>query len=192
MNLSGSSKRGMGIFWKLWCFSEKIHPPHKHLVYPYLCKHAVIIAFVTCLFTQIRWGRAWAVLWHGASRHAKWEGRVYACIQAYALCKSCPECSVHVLCLCRKVWKWFCVKWPARKSDVRESQGWWHQQWSTSMKRLASLSRSSLAVRCMGVSAFRFPIVGVLSLDYYALPPCTWAWQHGHVQHISITWMGQT
>ena len=27
-----------------------------------------------------------------------------------------------------------------------------------------SLSRSSLAVRCAGVSAFRFPIVGVLSL----------------------------
>ena len=27
-----------------------------------------------------------------------------------------------------------------------------------------SLARSSLAVRCAGVSAFRFPIVGVLSL----------------------------
>jgi len=43
--------------------------------------------------------------------HAKWEGGVYA--PPYALrvrIKSCPECSVHELCLCRKVWKGVCVK----------------------------------------------------------------------------------
>ena len=55
-----------------------------------------------------------------------------------------------------------------------------------------SLSCSSLAVRCVGVSAFRFPVVGVLSLvaistTHYALH-CSHecgmvAWQRGHVQH---------
>ena len=49
------------------------------------------------------------MLWHGARLHAKQEGGsstpIYiACV---AVCKSCPECSVHVLCLCRKV---VCVK----------------------------------------------------------------------------------
>ena len=68
---------------------------------------------------------------------------------------------------------------------VKAKDAWWHQQWSTSRKRLASLSRSSLAVHCMGVSAFRFPIVGVLSLDYYALPPCTWA--HGSMGTCNIS-----
>ena len=36
-----------------------------------------------------------------------------------------------------------------------------------------SLSRSSLAVRCTGVSAFRFPIVGVLSLVAISTTHCT-------------------
>ena len=36
-----------------------------------------------------------------------------------------------------------------------------------------SLSRSSLAVRCAGVSAFRFPIVGVLSLVAISTTHCT-------------------
>ena len=36
-------------------------------------------------------------------RHAKREGGVYAPPYALRVCKSCPECSVHVLCLCRKV-----------------------------------------------------------------------------------------
>ena len=35
-------------------------------------------------------------------RHAKREGGVYAPPYALCVCKSCPECSVHVLCLCRK------------------------------------------------------------------------------------------
>ena len=57
-----------------------------------------------------------------------------------------------------------------------------------------SLSRSSLAVRCAGVSAFRFPIVSVLSLVAISTTHCTVhvrhecaAWQRGHVQRISIT-----
>ena len=36
-------------------------------------------------------------------RHAKREGGVYAPPYALRVRKSCPECSVHVLCLCRKV-----------------------------------------------------------------------------------------
>ena len=36
-------------------------------------------------------------------RHAKLEGGVYGRPYALCVCKSCPECSVHVLCLCRKV-----------------------------------------------------------------------------------------
>ena len=37
-------------------------------------------------------------------RHAKREGGVYAAPYALRVRKpSCPECSVHVLCLCRKV-----------------------------------------------------------------------------------------
>lgn len=44
-------------------------------------------------------------LWHGVRLHAKQEGGsstpIYiACV---AVCRSCPECGVHVLCLCRKV-----------------------------------------------------------------------------------------
>ena len=59
-----------------------------------------------------------------------------------------------------------------------------------------SLARSSLAVRCAGVSAFRFPIVNVLSLVAISTTHCTVhmsdmcgqaAWQRGHVQRISIT-----
>ena len=36
-----------------------------------------------------------------------------------------------------------------------------------------SLSRSSLAVRCAGISGFRFPIVGVLSLVAISTTHCT-------------------
>ena len=36
-------------------------------------------------------------------RHAKRESGVYAPPYALRVRKSCPECSVHVLCLCRKV-----------------------------------------------------------------------------------------
>ena len=43
-------------------------------------------------------------------RHAKREGEVYARPYALRVRKSCPECSMHVLCLCRKVWKGVCVK----------------------------------------------------------------------------------
>ena len=43
-----------------------------------------------------------------------------------------------------------------------------------------SLSRSSLTVRCAGVSAFRFPIVGVLSLVAITTTHCT--------VHMSVAW----
>ena len=35
--------------------------------------------------------------------HAKREGGVYGRPYALRVHKSCPECSVHMLCLCRKV-----------------------------------------------------------------------------------------
>ena len=52
---------------------------------------------------------------------------------------------------------------------------------------LVSLSRSSLTVRCAGVSAFRFPIVGVLS--HVAISTAVHmsgmaVWQHRYVQRI--------
>ena len=132
-------------------------------------------------------------------RHVKWEGGVYACPYALRVCKFCQECGVHVLCLCRKVWK---RAWPARKTDVRETQGYmatpttkqlylcrkvWKRacvKWPVRQTDIretqgcmatptrkpkceevhSSLSCSSLAVYCVGASAFRFPIVGVLSL----------------------------
>ena len=41
-------------------------------------------------------------------RHAKREGgggggSMHPCMHFVSVLKSCPECSVHVLCLCRKV-----------------------------------------------------------------------------------------
>ena len=43
-----------------------------------------------------------------------------------------------------------------------------------------SLSRSSLAVCCAGISAFRFPIIGVLSLVAITTMHCT--------VHMSVAW----
>ena len=83
------------------------------------------------------------MLWHGARLHAKQEGGsstpIY--IGCVAVCKSCPECGVYVLCLCRKVG--MCEVTGEKKTDVHESQGW--RQGSTNMKRFVGLSRSSLA-----------------------------------------------
>ena len=48
-----------------------------------------------------------------------------------------------------------------------------------------SLARSSLAVCCAGVSAFRFPIIGILSLvastTTHSTVHMTVAWRHGSV-----------
>ena len=67
------------------------------------------------------------------------------------------------------------MKYPARKTDVRETQGC--MATPTRKRKYEevrwSLSRSSLAVRCAGVSAFRFPIVGVLSLVAISTTHCT-------------------
>ena len=58
----------------------------------------------------------------------------------YVCMKSCPECSVRMLFLCRKVWERACVKWLVRKTDVRKTQGCrLHRQGSASMKRFAGL-----------------------------------------------------
>ena len=55
-----------------------------------------------------------------------------------------------------------------------------------------SISHSSLTVRCVGVSAFRFPVVSVLSLVTITTTHCTVhmsvAWQRGSV----AAWAGAT
>ena len=100
----------------------------------------------------------------------------------YVCVKSCPECSVHMLYLCRKVWKRACVKWPTRKTDVCETQGCM----ATPKRKCKdeevrwSLAHSSVAVRCEGVSAFRFPIVNILSLVAITTMHCT--------VHMSVAW----
>ena len=62
-----------------------------------------------------------------------------------------------------------------RKTDVRETQGC--MATPTRKRKYEevrwSLARSSLAVRCAGVSAFRFPIVSVLSLVAIMTMHCT-------------------
>ena len=100
--------------------------------------------------------------------------------------KSCPECGVHVLCFMQKR---VCVKRPARKLQyVKDGD-------TNKKVRFASwsLSHSSIAVCCAGVSAFRLPIVGILDLVTITTMHCTvhhhahkcgMAWQCGHVQHI--------
>ena len=80
----------------------------------------------------------------------------------------------------------------ARKTNVRESQGWRHRQGSVSSYEEVrwSLSRSSLAVRCAGVSAFRFPIVGVLGLVAITTTHCTvhhHAHEHGSVGTCNVS-----
>ena len=61
-------------------------------------------------------------------------------------------------------------------------------------------SRFSLAVCCVGFSAFHFPIVGVLGIvaittTHYTLHhhthECGMAWHRRHVQRISIMWHGR-
>ena len=56
-------------------------------------------------------------------RHAiMQEGGVYGRLYAlYVLSRM--QCAHVVLMTCRKVWKRACVKWPARKTDIRETQG---------------------------------------------------------------------
>ena len=106
----------------------------------------------------------------------------------YVCVKSCPECSVHMLFLCRKVWERACVKWPVRKTDVHKTQGWM----VTPIRKCKyeevrwSLSRSSLTVRCAGVSAFRFPIVGVLSLVAITTTHCTVHERGMAAAHVSV------
>ena len=94
--------------------------------------------------------------------HTKWEGGVYA--HPYAL--SVRKCEVTG----EKSWRY-----------MKPKDAWRHRQGSASMKRFHwSLSRSSLAVRCAGVSAFRFPVVGVFSLVAITTTHCT--------VHMSVAW----
>ena len=80
--------------------------------------------------------------------------------------KSCPECSVQVLCcgVCRKVWKRVCAG--KKNWCIHETQGCMATPTGKHKYEEVcwSLSRSSLTVCCTGISAFRFPIVDVLSL----------------------------
>ena len=123
---------------------------------------------------------------------AKRGGGVYACPYALRVCKSCLLCA-----LCRKVLERVCVKWPPRKTDVQEriatptrKRKYEKVRWSP--------SHFSLTVRCMGVSALCLPLV-ILGLTttmhctvHHNAHECGMAWQLGHVQHISIMWLGRT
>ena len=50
MNLSGSSKRGVGIFLRVVIFLLKIHPPHTQLVSPYLCTLLQCFSFLALAY----------------------------------------------------------------------------------------------------------------------------------------------
>ena len=122
-------------------------------------------------------------------RHAKREGGVYGRPYALRVRKSCPECSVHMLCLCRKVWKRACVKWPARKTDVRETQGCMHgdtdkeaQVWRGSLVSHLFQSRSLLCgCLCFLLSHRRRS----QSCSCHTTTHCTvhmsMAWRHGSI-----------
>ena len=97
--------------------------------------------------------------WHGmlservGSMHAR---KHYVCTSLVqnAVCRCCA--------LCRSVKKGLC-KVTGEKTDVHESQATPTRNHKYEEVRW-SLSRSSLAVRCGGVSAFRFPIIGLFGL----------------------------
>ena len=103
----------------------------------------------------------------GMARHGMLSERVgsmHAHICMHYVCASLVQNAVWTCCAyvekCEKGFVW--SDWRQK----RESQGWGHRQGSASSYEEVrwSLSRSSLAVRCAGVSAFRFPIIGVLGL----------------------------
>ena len=136
-------------------------------------------------------------------RHAKREGGVYAPPYALRVRKSCPECSVHVLCLCRSVKRGLCEipgeknwrTWNPRMHGDTDKEA---QVWRGSLVSLSFQPRSSLrGCLCFSLS-HRRRSQSCSYLDY-ALH-CSRvghecgiaAWQRGHVQRISITWMGRT
>ena len=122
---------------------------------------------------------------HGAARLSERVGSMHA--HKHYVCASLVQNAVCMWCaLCRCVKKGFCEV-TGEKTDVRESQGW-----DTDKKRKYeevrwSLSRSSLAVRCAGVSAFHFPIVGVLGLIAITTTHCT---VHHHTRTRVLVWHG--
>ena len=52
----------------------------------------------------------------------------------------CASLVQNAVCTCCTYVKRVCVEWTTRKTEVHESQGWWHRQGSASMKRFAGLS----------------------------------------------------
>ena len=91
---------------------------------------------------------------HGVARHAK---------QEWGLCTPVSITCAQVLSrtLCVEVQKkGLC------KSDRQENWRTWKPRMATPSRKckFAALSRSSLAVHCVGVSAFRFPTVVILGL----------------------------
>ena len=93
---------------------------------------------------------------------------------------------VRVVLYAEKCEKGLC-KVTGEKTDVRESQGWRHWQESTSMKRFAGLSCSSLTVCCASVSAFCFPIVSILGLIDITTTHYT---VHHHARTWALAWHG--
>ena len=91
-------------------------------------------------------------------RQGKREGGIYACPMHYV-------CVSLVQGLCEvtgeKNWR----TWNPRMHGNTDKEA---QVWRGSL-----VSRSRLAVRCMGVSTFRFPIVGVLGLAAITSTLCT-------------------
>ena len=125
------------------------------------------------------------------ARHGMLSGGWVPCTPVSITCvQVLSRMLVYVLCLCISVKKDLC-KVTGEKTDARESQGWRHRHRSASMKRFADLSLSfQLAVRCAGVLAFRFPIVGVLGIiaittvHHHARTQAL-AW-HGIIWHASV------
>ena len=105
------------------------------------------------------------------------------------VCASLVQNAVCTCCAsCRSVKKGLC-KVTGEKIDIRELK----PRMATLTRKLKyevvcwSLSHSNLAVRCAGVSAFRFPIVGILGLLAITTTHCT-VHHHAHTQ--ALAWHG--
>ena len=103
----------------------------------------------------------------------------------------CVQVLSRMLCvrvvLYVEVWKRVCVKWPARKLTYVKAKAGDTDKKHKHEEIRWSLSCSSLAVRCVGVSAFRFPIVNILCLIAITITYCT---IHHHACTRALVWHG--
>ena len=83
------------------------------------------------------------LLWYGIGRHAERVGSMHAHTYALRVCKSCPECSVHVLCFMQKCEKGLCEV--TSKKNVKAKDGDTNKE-AQVQRGLLALS-SSLTVR---------------------------------------------